>query len=95
MKNISDKQIDHLAELSALEFSELEKEKMKGNLEKILEFVDEMNKCDVTKTPYDEAEVTLYDLREDEEKPGLSQKQATSNAPHSENGYFVVSKVVD
>ncbi len=95
MKNISTKQIDHLAKLSALNFSDEEKQKMKGNLEQILDFVDEMNKCTISNQVYDEAEVTLFDLREDEPKPSLTQKAATQNAPDTENGYFVVSKVVD
>lgn len=95
MKSITDGQIKHLAELSNLEFSDEERCKMKGDLEQILTFVNEMNNCNIKNINYDEAEVTLFDLREDEIKPSLSQKKITENAPHKEDGYFVVSKVVD
>lgn len=95
MKNISDRQIEHLAELSALELSKEQKIKMKGELEQILGFVDEINKCDTAGVNYDETEITLDELRDDKVKPGLKQSEATANAPKAENGFFVVTKVVD
>ncbi len=95
MKQISDKQIQHLAELSALTFSDAERSKMKTDLGEILTFVDEINKCDLKNQNFEDMEVTLNDLRKDAPKAGLTQKQATANAPESQDGYFVVSKVVD
>lgn len=95
MAKITNKQIEHLAELSALEFSEEAKQKMKGDLEQIVSFVDEMNACDTSSILFDDSEVTLTDLRDDKVQKGLSQDEATSNAPSKENGYYIVSKVVD
>ena len=95
MKNISDRQIEHLAELSALKLSSDEKIKMKNDLGQILGFVDEINKCNTAGVNYDETEITFAELREDKVKPGLKQKEATANAPKAEEGFFVVTKVVD
>lgn len=95
MAEITKKQIEHLAELSALDFSEEAKQKMKGDLEQILNFVNEMNKCDTSSCDHDDSEVILSNLREDKIKAGLTQEEATSNAPSKDNGYYIVSKVVD
>ena len=95
MKKITDKQVEHLADLSALAFSDEEKEKMKTDLEQILTFVDQIEKCEVVSTNSTAVSMKLDDLREDEAKAGLTQAEATSNAPKTDGVYYVVSKVVD
>lgn len=95
MKKITDKQIEHLADLSALAFTDEEKEKMKTDLEQILKFVDQIENCDAGKINSSNVSMKLSDLREDEAKAGLSQAEATSNAPKTDGKYYVVSKVVD
>lgn len=95
MKKITDKQVEHLADLSALAFSDEEKEKMKTDLEQILTFVDQIEKCEVVSTNSTAVSMKLDDLREDEAKSGLTQSEATSNAPKTDGVYYVVSKVVD
>ncbi len=95
MTQISEKQISHLAELSALNLSAEETQKMKTELQNILEFAGKVQSLEIDGDAFDERTVTLSDLREDIVKPGLSNEQALANAPKKENGAYVVSKVVD
>ena len=48
MEKITDKQIEHLAELSSLALSKEEMSKMKTDLGQILTFVDKIDNCDQT-----------------------------------------------
>lgn len=95
MAEITNEQIKHLAELSELSLSEEETQSMKKELGDILGFVDKINNCKLNVFDFNEDFVSLKDLREDEPQESLSQEEALSNAPKKENGYYVVSKVVD
>lgn len=95
MKEITEKQIDHLIDLSSLAFSDAEKAKMKTDLEQILTFVDKIESIDASNIYIDSAEATLSSLREDKAKTSISQEDALKNAPVAENGAYVVPKVVD
>ena len=95
MKEITDKQIEHLAELSSLNLTTEEKNKMKTDLEQILTFVDAIEALDAANLSVDSAVTTLNELREDIVFPSISQDKALKNAPVQENGAYVVSKVVD
>ena len=95
MKEITDKQIEHLADLSALALTVEEKNKMKKDLEQILTFVDAIESIDAKNQHIDSATTSLSSLREDVVKPSISQEKALENAPAQENGAYVISKVVD
>ena len=95
MKEITDKQIEHLSDLSALALTDEEKNKMKKDLEQILTFVDKIESVDAKNQRIDSATTSLAGLREDVVKPSISQEKALANAPAKENGAYVISKVVD
>lgn len=95
MKEITDKQIEHLSDLSALALTVEEKNKMKKDLEQILTFVDKIESVDAKNQRIDSATTSLAGLREDVVKPSISQEKALANAPAKENGAYVISKVVD
>lgn len=95
MAEIKKEQIKHLAKLSALSLTEKEEDAMKDELSNILGFVDKINGCNLSVFDYSEDFVSLDSLREDEPKTGLTQEESLANAPKKENGYYVVSKVVD
>ncbi len=95
MKEITDKQIEHLMDLSALSLTNEKKQQMKTDLGQILTFVDAIESVDTSNINIENAASTLSDLREDVAKEGLSQEDALKNAPVKENGAYVVSKVVD
>lgn len=95
MKIIDSKMIKHLASLSALELNEEETESMKHELEKILQLVDRIEKCEINDEYKEDTIISLENLREDKDKVGLSQEEVLACAPKQRKGYFVVPKVVE
>lgn len=86
-----------LEKLSSLEIAEDKREEMITALSEIVEFVENLNELDLDK---EEATFTTVaggtPMREDE--PSVNPqiiKTILENAPHSENGSFVVPKIIE
>ena len=94
MIEITDKEIDRLARLSCLQFTDSEKEEVRKKLESTISMLD---KCQEAET--EELEhlnrVYISDLREDVAKDSMPQEEVLLNAPKQRRGYFNVPKVVD
>jgi aspartyl-tRNA(Asn)/glutamyl-tRNA(Gln) amidotransferase subunit C len=92
--SITIQDVEHLAEMSALEFSEKEKSVMLNEIKGILNM---FNGCaDADDTIKDKSKtISLDDLRPDEPKSSMSREEIFMNAPRCEHGYIVVPKVVD
>lgn len=87
--------VDRLAELSKLEFSDAEKERIKGNLQRVLNLVEKLNEVNtdgVQPMIYMNEEVNI--LREDKVKGEVSKNDALLNAPQKDSDYFKVPKVL-
>ena len=87
--------IEKLAKLSQLDFSQEEKSKMEKDLNKILDFVDELNNLNtenVEPLVYINEEVNK--LRKDEVSKHLKKENALKNAPVKDSDYFKVPRVV-
>ena len=85
-----------LENLTRLELSEGEREKLQGSLNDILVMVDKLNALNtegVEPLIYINDEMSL--LREDKVSHELTQKQALQNAPNHTGQYFKVPKVID
>lgn len=87
--------VDKIAELAKLEFNDDAKEGIKNDLNKMLEFVDQLNEIDTENVKpliymLDENPV----LRSDEVKKHSSQENALKNAPDKDSDYFKVPKVI-
>ena len=95
MAEFKDEQILHLAELSALELSTEEIASIKGELTSILQFAGKVVSVSVESSTESGRKVSLSSLRSDDVTEGLSNSQALANAPKSESGCYVVSKVVE
>lgn len=94
-EKITIEDIDKLASLSALEFSEEEKY---GFLKQVIDIVDMIDECNEVETDGEyifENAVGLDELREDEIAPSMPKELALSNAPRRHKGCFNVPKVVD
>lgn len=95
-QKIDDKLVEHLAHLARLEFDGDQKQAIKNDLNRMLEFVDKLNELS---TDGVEPLVYMTDdtnvLREDDAKNELTQKEALSNAPKKDSDYFKVPKVVE
>ncbi len=89
--------IDKLAKLSSLEISEDKKESLKQELGSIINFVENLNEIDVS---HIEATFTTVEggtfLRDDEAIQDLEvSNHILNHAPKSEDGFFVVPKIIE
>lgn len=94
---VDDKLIAKLEKLSSLEVDDSRKEKLKSELADIINFVENLNDIDVS---HIEATFTTIEggtpLREDVSVQNLElSNQILKNAPKSENGYFIVPKIIE
>jgi len=92
---IDNQTIDKIANLAKLEFKAEEKEAIKSDMNKILEFVDKLQELDVENV---EPLVFMTEgtnvLREDDAEDCLSQEEVLRNAPKKDSDYFKVPKVL-
>ncbi len=93
--NISKEEIKHLANLSKLEFTDAEIEKLQKDLEEIVGFansLNEINTDNITERDYilDNENV----LRKDEVKPSFDRKEMLKNAITKEAGCVSVPKTI-
>lgn len=92
---VTDSLIDHLANLAKLEFSDKEKEVIKQDLEKIIDFVDKLKSVDTTGVEpliYMNKDVNV--LRDDIVEHTITKEQALKNAPQKDSDYFKVPTVL-
>lgn len=94
---VDDKLIEKLSKLSSLQIDENKKENLKSELADIINFVENLNEIDVSNI---EATFNTVEggtpLREDVSKQDLElSKHILSHSPKSEDGYFVVPKIIE
>ena len=92
---VNNKLIQDLSRLAKLKFDEQAAEKMKGDLDKIIGFVDKLSKIDtegIEPLIYLSEEVNV--LRTDEIANEVSQESALKNAPQKDSDYFKVPTVL-
>ena len=94
---VDNKLIDKLAKLSSLEIDDSRREKLKSELADIINFVENLNEIDVSNI---EATFNTVEggtpLREDVAKQDLEfSRNILKYAPKSEDGYFVVPKIIE
>lgn len=93
---ITRKDVENVALLSRLEFSEADLEKATGQLNAFLEYADVLSQVNVEGVEPTAHVLPLKNvLRPDEVKPSLDRELALANAPLQENGYFKVPKVME
>jgi aspartyl-tRNA(Asn)/glutamyl-tRNA(Gln) amidotransferase subunit C len=89
------KDVEHLAKLAKLELSREEKVAFQRELDKVAEYIDQLNEVDTENVPITSHVILLQNvLREDEVLPSLSPDQALANAPRKKDGFFRVPKVI-
>ncbi len=92
------KEIEHLAELSRVALTDDEKETMRGELDAILGYVDQIQKAPVDDVK--EHKIGDYDLlnvvRDDapNDKTGDYRVDLLADAPSTEDGYLKVKKIL-
>ena len=93
---ITIKDVEHIAKLAKLEFTDAEKEKFTHQLNQILEYVEQMNKLDTSRIEPLSHVIELSNVfRVDEVKQGVSTEEALKNAPSKTEEFFKVPKVIN
>jgi len=93
--DVNDALVEKLAHLSRLEFNDAEKEEIKGDLQRMIAFVDKLDELDlegVAPALFMSEEVNV--LREDEINGSISRSEALKNAPMHDEQFFKVPKVI-
>jgi len=92
---VNDALIDNLSNLARLEFSAEEKEGIKKDLRRMIEFVEKLGELDTTGVePLLHMSPSINVLRDDIPKGSVTREQALSNAPATDGTYFKVPKVI-
>ncbi|MCX7957113.1 MAG: Asp-tRNA(Asn)/Glu-tRNA(Gln) amidotransferase subunit GatC [Endomicrobia bacterium] len=102
MKKITKEDVKHIAYLSRLKLTEEEIVLYSEQLEKILEYMDKLQKADTSNI---EPITTILDLyedidikpnyREDETRQVTCRKEILDNAPQKVGNYFKVEKIIE
>ena len=93
---ITEELVDYISELSRLKLPEEEKEKMTGELERILAYMDVLNALDTGGVePMSHVFPVKNVLREDEVIPSFDRSELLKNAPASDGEAFLVPRAVE
>lgn len=93
---ITRKDVENVALLSRLEFSDSELDTFTGQLDTILEYADVLNKVNVEGVQPTAHVLPIKNvMRPDVAKPSLPREEALANAPEQEDGYFKVPKIME
>ncbi len=92
---ISREEVVHVAKLARLNLEEDAVELYTKQLGDILTYMDTLNRVDTTDVPSTSHAIFINNaFREDEVKDSIPNEKALANAPQSEDGSFVVPKVI-
>jgi aspartyl-tRNA(Asn)/glutamyl-tRNA(Gln) amidotransferase subunit C len=88
--------VKRVAKLSRIAVTDAEAENLKGELNAILGFVEQLDEVDVSGVePMTSAVETTMRLRADDVTDGKKAADIVGNAPASEDNYFMVPKVIE
>lgn len=92
---VDDALIEKLSRLAMLQFDDAEKQAIKRDLEKMIGFVDKLKELDTTGVePLLHMSANTNVFREDETATTISTEDALKNAPHHDDKFFKVPKVI-
>lgn len=96
MKNIDKKTVEYVVHLARIELRSQQLEKLCGQLENILRFIDKLKEIDVENTPPTSHILPISNVfRADELKESLPIDKTLENAPDREGRFFGVPKVIE
>ena len=87
--------VEHVAALARLSFSEEEKQKLTAQLNEILRYMELLNALDTANIEPLSHVIELQNVfREDVQRPSLPREEALKNAPSKTEEFFKVPKVI-
>lgn len=88
--------VETVAELARLTFSPAEEERLVGELNRILEYMEKLNELDTEGVePTSHPVPTSRAFRADEAEPFPGRESLLKSAPQLEDGYFKVPRIID
>ena len=96
---VTRKEVEHIAKLARLSFSDEAKERLTHELNLILAHMEKLNELDTSNVAplshvADPTPAAGATMREDEVHPSLTTAEALKNAPDSNGKFFKVPKVI-
>jgi aspartyl-tRNA(Asn)/glutamyl-tRNA(Gln) amidotransferase subunit C len=92
---VNDTMIENLATLARLHFNEEEKKEIKGDLQRMIAFIDKLNELNTEGVePVLHMSDAINVFREDEIQGSISREAALKNAPSTDGVFFKVPKVI-
>lgn len=93
--SVTIKDVEHIAKLSKLEFSDAEKEKFTHQFNDILKYMEQLNSVNTTGVEPLAQVIELKNVfRDDTVRPSTPTEAALKNAPSSTDEHFKVPKVI-
>jgi aspartyl-tRNA(Asn)/glutamyl-tRNA(Gln) amidotransferase subunit C len=93
---ISKEEVEHVALLARLKFSESEKERFTTQMNGILDYMDKLKELDTSQVePTFHAVAERNVFREDIVLSSFPQELSLSNAPDGDRGFFRVPKIIE
>ncbi|HMH22908.1 MAG TPA: Asp-tRNA(Asn)/Glu-tRNA(Gln) amidotransferase subunit GatC [Puia sp.] len=93
--DVNDALIDNLSNLARLEFNREEKEEIRKDLQRMIQFVEKLGELDTTGVePLLHMSPEINVLRDDLPQGSVSREQALANAPSTDGTFFKVPKVI-
>ena len=93
--SLTKEEVLNVAKLARLEFNEEEIIRFQTDLNNILDYIDVLGEIDTNEIePLVQIHETGVQLREDIVKKSLTVEEAMKNAPASEDGALIVTKVI-
>ena len=84
----------HLAELSKIEFTDAELEKITKEMDEIINLMDTVSAFEDTKKSANNTAIGLVEIRNDLKKPSSPREDILKNAAEKDSKAFTVPKVV-
>jgi aspartyl-tRNA(Asn)/glutamyl-tRNA(Gln) amidotransferase subunit C len=93
--SVSRKEVEHIAALAKLSFTDLEKETLTHHLNEILQHMEKLNELDTSNVePLSQVIKNENVFRNDEVTPSIPTEEALKNAPERTDEHFKVPKVI-
>ncbi len=94
--SVTKKDVEHIASLARLKFSDKEIENFTEQLNQILEYMAKLNELDTENIePLSHPVESINVFREDKTKQSIDRENALKNAPDADDEFFRVPKVID
>lgn len=93
---ITTEKVRHVAKLARLKIEEAELERLAEQLDNVLQYMESLNAVDTSGVPPTAHVLSACNaFRPDSARTSMNRDEALSNAPETEDGFFVVPKIIE